>query len=93
MSAVARPGRRRTVPHDPGKRHIPGRSGCGVAHREALARFGADPYEMAPGDVAARVSASVVRVQMLFALDRLLLRSRLDDVDSVPAEERTEIAF
>jgi tetratricopeptide (TPR) repeat protein len=41
--------------------------------RQALRRFGADPAEVPPEEVAARVSASSVRERLVTALDRLLL--------------------
>jgi tetratricopeptide (TPR) repeat protein len=75
----------------PVERKLPDAADVALRTREALARFGADPYAVAPDDVATRVSASVVRERILFALDRLLLRVPLENLDRLPAEERKEI--
>jgi tetratricopeptide (TPR) repeat protein len=58
--------------------------------RGVLGRYGADP-EAVPGDeIAARVSASMVRDRIVSALDQLLLPIRLVEVDKLPLEVQRE---
>ena len=75
----------------PVENKFPGAAAVAMRTREVLARFGADPHVVAADDVAARVSASVMRERILSALDRLLLPIRLVDVDRLPADEQREI--
>jgi tetratricopeptide (TPR) repeat protein len=59
--------------------------------RGALTRFVADPHAVvAADDVAARVSASVVRERIVSALDRLFLPIHFADAEKRPAKEQKE---
>jgi tetratricopeptide (TPR) repeat protein len=66
---------------------LPGPTAVAMRTGEALERFGAAPDKSSVDETAARVSASVVRERIVWALDRLLLPTRLADAGTLPAKE------
>ena len=75
----------------PGENKIPDTTAVAARTRDVLKRFGVDPDAVSVDDAAARVSASVVREQIVSALDRLLqllkttgIRALLRRVDADP---------
>jgi tetratricopeptide (TPR) repeat protein len=62
---------------------LPGPAVVAARTRAALRRFGADPDAVSVDEVAARVSASVVRERIVAALDRLLRQEKKARVRAV----------
>jgi tetratricopeptide (TPR) repeat protein len=67
----------------PSDKTFPDSAAVATLTREALTRFGADLGAVSADDVAARVSASVVRERIVAALDRLLREERAAGVRAV----------